>query len=569
MAWNSPESFVLEGFDRLRGDWEMRHDYQGGKVSRFRRQRAGVGVIPRHADYHYRLEIEWFRAMEFFRDFDRNDPIVGPAITRLVNNVIMSGITPDAATPDAGLNKELNDWWSEYAADPDQVDLQGEAAWHEMEEDALRAMVVDGDICALPMRRDGTLELMEAHRLRTPLKSQHNVVHGVELDDRRRRIAYNFTGEDVNPLSVGLRIGDVTRIPVRDRDGDRQIFHLYKRKRISQTRGVSYMNPICDIAGMWDDVNFATLVKAQVAACWAILKEYPANAPPIPGQARAGALTQESQQDGSLRTTEGMQPGMMFEGKPGQKLTGFAPNIPNPEFFPHSIMLLGIIAHNLGIPLAVLLLDPKQAGNFSSLRGVMDQAKIGFTAVQWVLIRKWHRPVREWRLRWEAGRNPSFARAMRKGGREFFACKWRRPRHPYLEPVTDRAARLLGTRNLLNSPRQGAAEDGFEWEEIIQETVQDNSLAICSALKEARKINSRFPGCGVSWRDVLSLPTPDRVNVSMSAVLDQGGNDAETGGGNDAGTRGRGDAETGLETAAVAAPAIVGLNGHARLPSTN
>lgn len=516
------ESFVMEGFSTLRQEWEARNDYNAGKTSRFRRTRPGVGIIPRHADYHYRLEIEFYRMLEWMRELDRNDPIVGPGVGRAVDNIVLTGMTPEPKTPDKGLNRALKTRWDAWAGDPKQVDIQGEADFHELEELATRAMLVEGDLSVLPIRRDGSLECLEAHRLRTPLRTRLNIVHGVELDSDRRRQAYWFTGEDINPLSIGLRIGDVQRVPAFDRDGWPNVFHLYRRRRLSQTRGVSSLAPAIDIASMWDDLNFATLVKAQVSAAFAIITEVNGSAPGMPGQSAANtpANNVETTAAGNIRNLQGVSPGMQVRGKPGETIKGFSPNVPNPEFFPYSTLLLTILGLNLGVPVTVLLLDPRLAGNFSSLRGVMDQAKLGFAAARRPLIKRFHRPTWNFRSLWLAtSRRPedrAFARAYRRLGPSYFTCRWRHPRYPYLEPVADRAARILGTRNLLNSPRQCAAEDSADWQEIVTETVEDNSFAIVAALQKAETVNLAFPNAGVTWRDVLTLPTPDQVNFSVS-----------------------------------------------------
>jgi capsid protein len=551
------ESFVTEGLSRLRKEWEMRNDYNAGKTSRFRRTRPGVGIIPRHADYHYRLEIEWFRMLEWMRELDRNDPIVGPGVNRAVDNIVLSGMTPEPATPDPGLNRELKARWESYSTDPRQIDIQGEADFHELEELVVHSVLLDGDICTLP-RRNGSLETLEAHRLRSPLRSNRHIIHGVEVDDDRRRKGYWFTGEDVDPLSIGLRIGDVKRIAAWDRQGNPNVFHVYRRKRISQTRGVSAVAPCIDLAGMFDDLQFSTLVKAQVSAAFAILKEYPAAGPGIPETSVPdGAPTQETTPTGGIRTLNGISPGMMVEGKPGQTLKGFSPNVPNPEFFPHSILLLTILGINIGVPVTVLLLDPRLAGNFSSLRGIMEQAKIGFAAQRRPVIKKWHRSVWRFRLQWMAtsGRreDADMARALVRWGDAYFRCKWRHPRYPYLEPMADRAARILGTRNLLNSPRQCASEDSADWQEIVTETVEDNSFALQHAIAEAARLNFLYPGAGVTWKDLLALPTPDRVSYSIAAT--------------EAGDGGRGTGDGNVETGDAKALTAIGvnrINGHSQ-----
>ena len=72
---------------------ELRADYDLSKSTRFRRSRAGVNSVGKHADYHYRSEAQFFRAMELSRDIDRNDIVVGQAVERLVDNVIQGGFT--------------------------------------------------------------------------------------------------------------------------------------------------------------------------------------------------------------------------------------------------------------------------------------------------------------------------------------------------------------------------------------------------------------------------------------------------------------------------------------------
>lgn len=520
MAWEV-SSFVQEGFEKLRSD------YNAAKVSRFRRQRAGVSSVPRHADYHYRMEFDWFRMMELHRDYDRNDVVVGQGITRVVDNALQDvGITPDANTPDVKLNRELNARWREEAESAELWDLQGEEDFSGLENDVARSMLVDGDMIGLGTH-GGPIELAEAHRLRTPLRTRRNIVHGVELDPvTRRRLKYWLCQEDVNPLSAAPLVSEMRGIPTRDAAGYRQVFHVYRRKRVSQTRGVSALAPICDIAGMHDDLQFSTLVKAQVAAAFVIFKEMAVNAPGMPAGS-SGAQSEETQADGSIRTIEGIAPGMRIQGRPGEKLSGFAPNIPSTSFVPHSILLLTFIAMNLGIPIAILLLDPKLAGNFSSLRGVMDQAKIGLRKLQWKLVERWHRPVREFRLRFWATRKDSEGRALSKawdllGDRAFFRCKWRPPRWPYIEPLTDAGAGILRTRNLQQSPRRNAAESGEDFVDVVNETVSDNSYAIVRAKRAAQRINTRFPNdVPVDWKEVLSLPTPDKVNLSLTGNVEQ------------------------------------------------
>jgi capsid protein len=207
---------------------------------------------------------------------------------------------------------------------------------------------------------------------------------------------------------------------------------------------------------------------------------------------------------------------MRYRSRPGGKLVGFSPNVPNPEFFEHSMLILTFISINLGLPVQLLLLDPKQT-NFSGWRGAMDQARLGFRKLQRWLARSFHSRVYRWKVRQWMSEDR----------------RWNPPRWPYIEPMKDAAAGILRVRNLQTSPRRLASENGYEWPEITRETRQDNGSVIRMMKEEAAKINKEFPDDPdrVSWREVLCLPTPDRVGAQVTPTesaqqsVDQGATD--------------------------------------------
>ena len=150
---------------------DLRNDYNAARSSRFRRRRTGVNTQGSGADYHYRNESDYLKVMEYARDMDRNDTIVGQTIDRAVTNMIQDGIPNDPQTGDDAVNKDLRALWTEWSEDADQCDLAGERTFWELEQLVPRQSLVDGDIFALP-NRDGAIELVEAHRCRTPRKHQ-------------------------------------------------------------------------------------------------------------------------------------------------------------------------------------------------------------------------------------------------------------------------------------------------------------------------------------------------------------------------------------------------------------
>jgi capsid protein len=304
-------------------------------------------------------------------------------------------------------------------------------------------------------------------------------------------------------------VRDVRRYPARDSDGNRQVLHLYDPDRVSQTRGVTVLAPIAKMAGMADDLAFAQLVKAQVASCYAILHNRSDEFEGGP-DVKTGDQTTEPRPDGSTRIVEGTAPGMHIYNYPGEEMTGFSPNVPNAEYFAHMTQILGTIAVNLDLPLAVLLLDPSKT-NFSGWRGAMDQAKIGWRALQKWLITWFHGPIYRFKVRqWQAD-DP----ALRSIGDKALEHRFAAPGWPYIEPLKDRTAELLAVRNALTSHRRRCAERGADWEDLSTEIVEDNALMIVKAQEKAVELNKKFPGLGITWREVACLPTPDGVQISI------------------------------------------------------
>lgn len=497
---------------------ELRQDFRAAKDTRFVSRLSGVSSAGSGMDYHYRDERQFLHMMERARFYQRNDPIVGQGVRRLVANVVQDGFRLDPATGDKELDEDLKARWREWSESPDACHSEGELTWNQMEQLTLSHVLVDGDICALP-RREGFLQFVEAHRLRTPRNTTRNVIHGILLDDDARRLQYWFTREDLDPRRSLERVSDVKAYDARDGQGNRQVFHCYNPYRFSQRRGVTTLAPVSDTVGMHDDIQFAKLVQVQTASLIALLHERGPGWEPI-GDQQKGDRETETTAGGSTRLIEGISAGIEVFGDKDERLTAFSPNLPNPEFFPHATLILTFIAINLDMPVAVLLLDPSQT-NFSGWRGAIDQARLRFRQIQQWLRQKLHQPVYLWKLRQWMATDAALRSAAAREGINLVAHSWNLPTFPYIEPLKDASADLLQLRNALNSPRRIHAAKGRDWNEVAAEIVEDNGTAIETAIKRADELNRRFPSAKVHWRELISLPTPDGVQVSLNSAGDE------------------------------------------------
>ena len=496
---------------------DMRSDYQAAKSSRFRRRRSGVSLNGSGADYHYRSEADYLRLIEQARDMDRNDVIVGSTIDKAVTHTIQQGFTLDVSTGEDSVDTLLAEKWEQFANAADACDIAGELTFCEMEALVFRHMLVDGDLFSINTE-DGPIQLIEGHRCRTPKDAKKNIVHGIVMDGRRKREQFWFTRDDIDPMASMMNGVGFRAYPARDADGMRQICQIYNPKRATQTRGVTAFAPIFDTLGMFEDINFAKLLQQQIVSCFAIFREREAGAAGnFPGSDQFGTQTFETQADGSIRTIEGIGPGMMIDGQPGEKLQGFSPNVPNAEFFDHVRLMLTLVGINLGLPLVMVLMDAKET-NFSGFRGALDQARMGFRRNQRSLINKFHTPTYRWKVAQWITEEPLLAEAVARGV-NVFRHAWHPPTWPYIEPLKDATADVVRLKSALISPRRRSAERGIDWNVLVDEIVADNEYAITKARDAARRLNSSAVEDEerVHWRELMALPLPDGFSVTVGA----------------------------------------------------
>lgn len=483
---------------------ELRADYDAARSSRYRRNPTGIAYGGSGADYHLN-EAALMRIIELSRAYDRNDCVVGQGVNRLVANVHPHTYPLDTKTGDQALDADLKARWDDWSTDPEQCDVMGENTFGSIAARSFRNMIIDGDLLHLYLQ-EGSVQCVEAHRVKTPTNTKRNVVLGVLLDERRRRLEYWVTKDEIEPTRSVRLVSDMRQYAVRDEYGDRNLSHVAWMKRFSQTRGVSALAPIANMVGMHDDIEFALLVKAQVSAVFAVLRERPDAKSIAVAPAQTGERTTETLSDGTTRTVDGVAPGMEITGAPGEVLKGFSPNIPNPEFFPHAMLILTFIAVNLDVPVQVLLLDPKET-NFSGWRGAMDQARLRLRGWQQFIVETMYDRAYAFKLRQWAVEDRALAAALKRLGKRFYGHAFVPPYWAYIEPEKDANGDKIIVDEGLNSRRAVLARRGLNIEEVDRERVQDREALITRAIEAAERVNATHPGAGVTWRDFVGSDT--------------------------------------------------------------
>lgn len=510
----SNQKSVAEQFSDLKSDYEAMND------SRFRRTRPGITGAGGSADTHYASDFRFVRMREYARAMVRDDSVVGFLVERVVDNTIRTGFRPEPMTGDKDGNVLLKEKFDEWASDKRACDVAGDLTFSEQEGVMAESVIVDGDVFAVGTD-EGMLQFFEADRCRTPTSSRRNIVHGVELGPRRERLAYYFTKEVLDPFSRVLKVSDAPRVSAVDTEGFDQVFHVYKPNRFTQTRGITAFHAIFDKAGMLDDIDFALLVKEQMAAChvgsWETTDAYSG---PMPQTGERGEV---ELLDGTKQIEQGISPGQIYDAPPGKKINFHSPNIPSAETMQHLRQTLQILSLNLGLPLCVAMMDASET-NFSGWRGAMDQAKLGFHRNQNRFERRFHRPVWMWKVRDWIATDKRVAALWRKIGNKIFAHKWHKPRWPYVQPLQDAMADVTRGENYLASMSQVISESGHDPDVVREETLDFNEQCIIGAIQRAQRIKE-LTGVEVAWRDVYNraVPKGGQILDMMEAANDIAG----------------------------------------------
>lgn len=510
---------------------EAKANYGAAQSNRFRRVRTGIAPGGSHADYHYRSEGDYLKIMEYARAMDRDDVLIGHMIDTAVDSTLLHGIDVQPQTGSEDLDKALAELWWAWGQQPDECDAAGELTFAQMQKLAFRQSLVDGDIVGI-LTDEGSVWHFEGHRMRTPRNTTKNVVHGVLLNERRRRMEYWVTKEDLDPNLPLQRVGDVVPYAVRDDQGQRIAVQCYNPKRMTQTRGVSALAPVFDPCGQFEDIQFAKLVQQQAASCFAIVHNRGPNwQPKVDPQ--TGLQVVDRRSDGSTRTTEGMSPGMRFFSDPDEKISLDSGNVPNAEYFPHMKMTLQTISVNLGLPLMLAMLDASE-GNFSAWRGALDGAKNGWRANQDRSCTQYVGPIYRWKVRDFIATSPALRKLAAGPNVKALDHRYNKPVWPYIQPLQDATTDALRIRERLTSPQRNHAERNQDAFEILAETIAFNKRALADAMAAAVELNKNRPAGDppITWRDLYQISQPDGVNLSISTSPDGGGS---TGNGNGGG----------------------------------
>ncbi len=405
----------------------------------------------------------------------RNDPWAQAGITKLVANIVGTGIKPKSEAVDDQFRKELQQLFLDWT---DESDADGMLDFYGQQSLAARAMLEAGE-CFVRLRprkpEDNLsvplqLQVLEAEFVpwgyNDQLANGHTIRAGIEFNKIGQRVAYwMHRSHPVEQFSI--ETADLHRVPASE------VLHLYEPLRPGQLRGQPLLASVLLRMFHLDKFDDATLLRQEIANLFTgfITK-------PHPEQERVDPLTGKTIQTNFENIPMvTMEPGTIQELAPGEEVdfntppgsaTGY------PDFMRQQLMAS---AAGMGLPFELLSGDMKGVSD-RALRVVLNEFRRRIQQIQHnQIVFQLCRPV--WN-RWldlavlsGAISAPNYDTQKNK----YHRVKWIPHGWAYIHPVQDMQAQKLAVRNGFKSRSEVVSEQGYDSEQIDDEIAADNRRA--------------------------------------------------------------------------------------------
>lgn len=308
--------------------------YKAAEVNRFNRpaQNLNENAVP-----SARLEALAARSWDLYRDNKHARKIVRQICAKVIGN----GMQPTSQATKADGNPFLEfrirakQVWDQVQKELDAngKPCRGGQHFADLAKTALRKVVLSGTVLVRikPLTSDQqaqrglrlplVVQLIDPARLDINMDAsgENRIYRGIEFDSEGQRVAYHILPYHPSDPRGNGAIAESIRVPAAE------IVHIYETEDVDQVTGVPWfaaaLDPLRDVG----DYEYSELKAAAVGACVVMMVKRASGAGGVGLQAPTG----EDNTDIDGNRISRMQPGMVFQGGPEDKIEGFNPQRPN------------------------------------------------------------------------------------------------------------------------------------------------------------------------------------------------------------------------------------------------
>lgn len=334
-----------------------------------------------------------------------NNPIAYSAVETPITNVIGTGLRLNATVDyeylgiseeqASALEEQIEREWALFSKTADITRTQ---TFEQLQEQALRSVILNGDVLVnLPMRsRNGvtyrtSVEMVEGHRVSNPdgKADTDRMLMGVELDSNGAPRKVHVESYHPGAASITKTIERTWKpIKLYDSAGLPLAILLYKPTRVGQVRGAPWLAPIIEPLRNIDRYTEAELQAAVISAFFTVFvtQEMPEGLDPW-------TYLSDSTGGGSSDADLKLQPGLIADLAPGEKIQIADPSRPNQDYGGFVDAIMGQIAMGLNIPKEVLI--KAFDSSYSASRGAIIEAWKTFMVHREFMAQRFCQPIYE------------------------------------------------------------------------------------------------------------------------------------------------------------------------------
>ncbi len=403
------------------------------------------------------------------RDLVRNSTHVSGALERIANNVIYTGIKPQAAQLNADgdldhvFNRKIEQHWKDWA-ESDEVgfeDIQRLIMNHLWQDgECLLRFYPDPDLLDLGIAPLG-VELLECDHLDSsvdgPLEGGGYAMRGVEFNRKGHPVAYHLFSE--HP-------GDMRRLMSREsvRVSAQWVRHIFRPIRSSQNRGISWMAPVVMEMRDFSEFQDSHRIVARLMAAFGFFVETPYAEMVNPLGGEMG--DQSEGVEGYI--PDYVEPGQIVTLPQGTKVHEAQFTHPGPTYEPYVKTSLRGSSTGFGMSYEAFSNDYSDA-SFASARSATLEERRGYRVQQNLLGRKGVMPTWKMfcRMLWLGGLEPLMTSPVVPASCQF-------PGWPWVDPMKDAKSADLMLRMGCTTRRKICAERGEDYDEVVEELAREN-----------------------------------------------------------------------------------------------
>lgn len=402
------------------------------------------------------------------RDAWRNQMLGQAVVNRLDINVIGAGLV---AKPKVTGNKELSneikkrfEKWCKHCEYEDDVNF------YSFQSLVFSSALIAGDVfvnTVVNEKDELKLQAIESERVSnsnlTP--DTKDRIQGVYLSNGKP-MAYSV--QSTHPGDLRPEYVWKTFQKYGSETGRQRFFHLWRKVRPGQVRGIPILTPVLESFRKIDRYIDASLIDAVVTSLFSAFVKTD-GAAEIPGYTDS---TQEVAQTEIKQDRIFLKPGMVLNLQPGEDVSFGDPGRPNPNFEAFLNAIIRMISAAIGIPYDVLMM--LYNSSYSASRAAIMQFWKTVLKYRWEFIEKFCQPIYEL---WLENEVLSGRLDLDLSIEENFNCVWVGPTKGSIDDTKEViAARERINLGISNIETEAEEIGGRDWMEIHAQRATEHEL---------------------------------------------------------------------------------------------